>query len=106
MPRSNCRARISVRDGSFFAGSKLSLRKQLKTVINFMAESSASSSGLRLGVDRETVGGIYYKVRRTFSAALDTPPISLTASTVPLMDHSFIGKAIMIYGTGTIIDSA
>ncbi len=77
-PRSHCRARISVRDGSFFAYSKLSLRKQLKIVINFMAESSARSTGLRLRVDRETVGDIYYKVRRAFTAALVTQPIAFT----------------------------
>ena len=77
-PRSNCRARISVRDGSFFAFSKLSLRKQLKIIINFMAESSARSTGLRLRVDRECVGDIYYKVRGAFSAALVTQPIAFT----------------------------
>jgi len=77
-PRSSCRARISVRDGSFFTASKLSLRKQLKIVINFIAESSAHSTALRLRVDRGTVGEIYSKVRRAYSAALVTQPITFT----------------------------
>jgi hypothetical protein len=77
-PRSNCRARISVRGGSFFAASNLSLRKQLKIAINFISESSAGSTALRSRVTRKTVGEIYYKVRRAYSAALVTQPITFS----------------------------
>ncbi len=78
-PRFNCRSRISVRDGSFFAGSKLTLRKQFQIVINFMAESSALSTSLRLRVNRKSVSAIYNKVRSAFSVALVTSPITFTA---------------------------
>ncbi len=77
-PRFNCRSRISVRDGSFFARSKLTLRKQLQIVINFMAESSALSTSLRLRVNRKSVTEVYYKVRYAFSASLVTSPITFT----------------------------
>ena len=77
-PRFRCRSRISVRDGSFFAGSKITLRKQLKLIINFMAESSALGTSLRLHLDRKTVGNYFIKIRGAFSTALVTQPIEFT----------------------------
>lgn len=74
-PRENCRARISVRDGSFFANSNLSLRKLMKIVVNFMAESPARGTALRIRLTRKTVGEIYKKIRRAFSNDLVTTPI-------------------------------
>jgi hypothetical protein len=47
-------------------------------VINFIAESSALSTSIRLRVNREVVGQIYYKVRAAFSEALVTDPITFT----------------------------
>ena len=75
-PRANCRARISVRDGSFFARSHLSNRKQLKVLINFVAESSARSTALRLRINRKHVGKIYKHARRLYSTNLVTAPIT------------------------------
>jgi len=77
-PRDRCRARISIRDGSFFANSNLTLRKQLKIIINFVAESPARGTALRLRVSRQVVGRVYKKIRRAYSADLVTNPIEFT----------------------------
>jgi transposase-like protein len=75
-PRETCKMRISVRDGSFFANSNLSLRKQLKIIINFVAESPARGTGQRLRVTRKMVGRIYKKIRRAYNDDLVTNPIT------------------------------
>lgn len=77
-PRDRCRARISIRDGSFFANSNLTLRKQLKIIINFVAESPARGTSLRLGVSRQVVGRVYKKIRMVYAADLVTNPIVFT----------------------------
>lgn len=74
-PRDNCRMRISVRDGSFFANSNISLRKLMKIVVNFIAESPARGTGLRITLTRKTVGRFYKKIRSIFSQELVTSPI-------------------------------
>lgn len=73
--RSNCRCRISIRDSSFFANSKLSLRKFLKIMINFVSESSAKSTAARIRVSRQSVGRVFDKMRRAYSEALVTSPL-------------------------------
>ena len=75
-PRHNCRTRRSVREGSFFANSNLSLRKQLLIAINFATESSASSTAQRLRIDRKSVQKIYGRIRRLYEADLARTPIS------------------------------
>ncbi len=75
-PRPNCRSRISVRDGSFFSGSHLSLRKLFKIVINFAAGSSIRGTARRLRVERHVVSEIYKKLKEAYSRELVTTPIS------------------------------
>jgi ISXO2-like transposase domain len=74
----DCKARKSVREGSFFATSKLSLRKQMKTVISFVAQSSARSSGLRMAVGRHAVGQCNKKIMKAYRRALARDPIVFT----------------------------
>lgn len=88
-PRYTCRSRISVRDGSFFADSNLSLRKLMKIVINFVAESPSRGTARRIRVSRQSVGKIYKKIRRAYSADLVTDPI--------LFDDGFEYEADELY---------
>jgi hypothetical protein len=82
--------RISIRNGSFFANSNLSLRKQLKIIINFVAESPARGTGRRLRVSRKIVGRFYKKMRRAYSADLDTTPITFTDGFEYEVDELFL----------------
>ncbi len=75
-PRQTCRSKISVRDGSFFSRSHLSLRELILIVINFAAESSISGTARRLRVDREVVGDIFKKIKEEYSRELVTHPIT------------------------------
>ncbi len=88
--RGNCRSRISVRDGSFFSGFRISLRKLLKIVLNFISESSSFGTSLRLKVNRETVSRVYYKVRAAFSAYLVTHPLTFTFGFEYEVDELFL----------------
>jgi hypothetical protein len=47
----------------------------MKIIINFVAESPARGTALRLGIDRKVVGNIYKKIRRAYSEDLVTSPI-------------------------------
>ena len=75
-PRYWCRQRASVREGSFFAGSRLSVRKQFRFLINFIADSSARGTGLRTLVSRNTVNDFFDRYRERYSDALVTAPIT------------------------------
>ena len=89
-PRSNCRMRISVRDGSFFAQSKLSLRKQLTIILNFVAESPARGTGRRLHIDRKIVGRFFKKIRQRYSTDLVTTPLTFTNGFEYEVDELFL----------------
>lgn len=75
-PRGWCRQRASVREGSFFAGSRLTLRKQFRILINFVAESSSLGTALRVRVNRSSVRDFFDRCRRRYSAELVTEPIT------------------------------
>jgi hypothetical protein len=75
---SRCKLRRSVRGGSFFEDSKLSLRKLILIAINFAAESAAFNTGNRIRVNRKSVGGVYKAIRERWRADLARTPISFT----------------------------
>lgn len=75
---SRCKLRRSVRGGSFFEYSDLSLRKLLFIVINFAAGSAAYNTGNRIRVDRKTVGRVYKMMRARWRQDLTRDPISFT----------------------------
>ncbi len=69
-PAEGCKHRKSIREGSFFAFSQLSLRAQMKLFINFVAQSSARSTGLRTRIDRKSVGNFYMKMMKAIGELL------------------------------------
>lgn len=77
-PRSDCKRRRSIRSGSFFANSNLTLRKLMKLTVNFMTSSSARGAGLRYVTDRGCVGQYYKKVMTAFRRELAREPIEFT----------------------------
>jgi hypothetical protein len=76
--REDCRSKISVRDGSFFANSHLSLRKLIKIAINFVANSSINGTADRLGIHRFTVAEIFKRIKVRYSQDLVTNPITFS----------------------------
>jgi hypothetical protein len=88
-PRERCRSRISVRDGSFFSGSHLTLRELILIVINFAAESSILGTARRLRISREVVGEFFKKIKEAYSRELVTDPITL--------DHGFEYEVDEVY---------
>jgi IS1 family transposase len=78
-PTEACKRRKSVREGSFFSFSNLSLRQQMKLLISFVAQSSARSSGLRLAIDRHSVGQFNLKVMHAYRRALAQHPVEFTS---------------------------
>ncbi len=89
-PRSNCRMRISIRDGSFFANSKLSLMKLLKVILNFVSESPARGTAQRLRLERKIVDRFFKKIRRAYSADLVTTPLTFTGGFEYEVDELFL----------------
>ena len=75
-PRGTCRQRASVREGSFFAHSRMTLRKQFRILLNFVIESSAVGTAMRVRVDRGTVTDFFDRARRCYSHDLVTNPIT------------------------------
>lgn len=75
---SRCKLRRSVRGGSFFEFSDLSLRKLLLIVINFAAGSAAYNTANRLRINRKSVGRVYKKMRARWRQDLTRDPISFT----------------------------
>lgn len=88
--RLNCRCRISIRDSSFCANSKLSLRKLLKIMMNFVSESSAKSTAARNRVSRLRVGKFFDKMRRAFSEALVTSPLTFNSGFEVEVDELYL----------------
>lgn len=74
-PRQNCKARISVRDGSFFAHSHFTLRQQMKILVNFIADSTAYGTAKRLRIDRHCVEDMFIRIRERFAQDLVTTPL-------------------------------
>jgi ISXO2-like transposase domain len=75
---SRCKLRRSVRGGSFFEDSRLSLRKLILIVINFAAGSAAYNTANRLGINRKSVGRVYKEMRARWRQDLARDPISFT----------------------------
>lgn len=76
--RQDCRRYLSVREGSFFASSHLSLSIQIRLVILFASEATVSSSARRLDVSRNSVTDYFIDCRRMYAAELVANPITFT----------------------------
>jgi hypothetical protein len=74
--RQDCRRYLSVREGSFFAHSHLSISIQIRLVILFASEATVLSSAKLLGVSRRSVTDYFIECRRMYSAELVTNPIT------------------------------
>lgn len=74
-PRQNCKSRISIRDGSFFAFSHFTLRQQIKIVVNFIADSAAFGTAQRLRLDRHSVEEMFIRIRERYAEELVTTPL-------------------------------
>ena len=70
--------RKSVRGGSFFEDSHMSLRILILIAINFAAGSAAFSTANRIKVNRNSVGAIYKSMRSRWREDLTRDPISFT----------------------------
>lgn len=75
-----CRWYGSVRRGSFFRSSKLSLLEQIRLLISFVADSPVLSIAKSYGLARSSVTEYFIECRRMYQAALRDDPISFTAS--------------------------
>jgi len=77
--RQACRRFVSVRENSFFANSKLSLRDQMKLIISFAAESTVKSTALMFHISRGAVTDYFIACRRNYQAAILAKPIVFAA---------------------------
>ncbi len=73
-----CRWFGSIRRGSFFAHSNLSLLKQFRLIIAFVADSLVSSIARMYGIARSSVTEYFIECRRMYEADLIADPISFT----------------------------
>jgi hypothetical protein len=96
---SRCKLRRSVRGGSFFEHSDLSLRKLILIAINFAAESAAVNTGNRIRVNRKSVGRIYKVMRARWRENLAREPISFTYGFEFEIDELFLHHIRLEDGT-------
>ena len=75
---SRCKLRRSVRGGSFFEFSDMSLRKLILIAINFAAGSAANNTANRIRVNRKSIGRVYKEMRSRWREDLARDPISFT----------------------------
>ena len=68
--RKGCKTNVSVRDGSFFTKSKLSLNKLLHCIYLWSLETPIVSASTQLGVSEQTLVDQYNFLREVCSAAL------------------------------------
>lgn len=73
-----CKRRRSVRGGSFFEYSDMSLRKLMIIAVNFAAGSSSNNTANRIRVHRHSVGRVYKAMRARWREDLARDPISFT----------------------------
>ena len=71
---SRCKLRRSVRGGSLFEHSNLSLCKLILIVINFASESAALNTANRIRVDRKSVSRVYKVLRARWREDLARDP--------------------------------
>ena len=78
-PRRGCHSRISVRHGSFFWNSRLSLKKQLQVCQCFASDCSVASTARLTGVSRSKVTNYFDNLRGLYQDELSTSPIVFDA---------------------------
>lgn len=71
-----CRWFGSIRRGSFFANSNLSVLDQFRLIIAFVADSTVSSIAKMCGVARSSVTEYFIECRQMYEAALRDDPIT------------------------------
>lgn len=75
-----CRWASTVRRGSFFAASKFPLLTQIRLIIQFVANSTVSSTARVLDAARSAVTEYFIDCRRMYAAELENDPISFTGT--------------------------
>ena len=75
-----CRSFCSIRRGSFFASSNFSLLTQIRLIIQFVADSTVSSTAKVLGASRSSITEYFIECRRNYAAELENNPISFSGT--------------------------
>jgi transposase-like protein len=98
-----CRRYQSVRDGSFFAFSNLSLHKQIRLIIIFVSEGSPSSAARLLDISRQTATNYFIECRRMYDAELNLTPISFTNGGEYEVDECIIKRVKIMEGVYDVV---
>jgi hypothetical protein len=90
-PAKKCRTTRSVRHDSWFSGSKLTLHKQLRLLLFFVADVPEVSTELLLEVSHSTTSIIYNRCRTQYASDLENDPIEFDDGEEYEVDETYIG---------------
>ena len=91
-----CRAYHSIRSGSFFQPSPLSLKQQMQLLTLFTADATVSSAARALGIGRKAVTNFFDNSRGVWSDFLTWDPIEFADCGEFEVDECLIRTANMI----------
>lgn len=98
-----CRRYQSVRDGSFFAFSNLSLSTQIRLIIIFVSEGTPSSAARLLEISRQTATNYFIECRRMYEAELTATPITFTNGGEYEVDECLIKRVRIAAGVFDVV---
>lgn len=98
-----CRRYQSIRDGSFFAASHLSLSKQIRLIIIFVSDGNASSAARLLDTSRQTATNYFIECRRMYAAELVATPIAFNRGDEYEVDECLIKQVKVTQGVYGVV---